>query len=68
VQGNIADQESEMYERAAFILAIGLALTAWASLYDEHPQLRLIFTLLAIPRLFFRGWDFADDHRTSHLK
>ena len=50
-QGNQADEESERYERAAFILAVGLALTAWASLYDDHPQLRLTFTLLAMPCL-----------------
>ena len=50
-EANVADEQSERYERAAFILAIGLAITAWASLYDSYPKLRLVFTLLAIPCL-----------------
>jgi hypothetical protein len=50
-QADAADEQSERYESAAFILAIGLAITAWASLYDARPKLRLTFTLIALPCL-----------------
>jgi hypothetical protein len=50
-QGDNADSLSWRFQEAAFMLAIGLAITAWASLFDTRPKLRLIFTLLALPFL-----------------
>lgn len=50
-EGNVADDLALHFQGAAFILAIGLAITAWASLFDSRPTLRLIFTLLALPCL-----------------
>ena len=50
-EADAADEQSKRYGGAAFILTIGLAITAWASLYDSQPQLRLIFILLALPCL-----------------
>jgi hypothetical protein len=50
-QGNQADDLARQFQQAAFILAIGLAITAWASLFDTRPKLRLIFVLLALPSL-----------------
>ena len=50
-QGDVADDLSQQFQVAAFILAIGLAITAWASLFDTRPRLRLVFTLLALPCL-----------------
>lgn len=55
-QGNLADDKANKYQKAAFILAIGLAITAWASLFDTRPKLRLIFTLLALPCLGIGLW------------
>jgi hypothetical protein len=46
-EGNLADDQALKFQEAAFILAI----TAWASLFDTRPQLRLVFTLLALPCL-----------------
>ena len=54
--GNQADEEANEYQKAAFILAIGLAITAWASLFDTRPKLRLIFTLIALPCLGIGLW------------
>ena len=51
-QANQIDDQNRVYELAGFLFAIGLAVTAWASLVDAGRQLRQIFQIIALVLLF----------------
>ncbi len=52
-KANKIDDASDRYAQGMLVFSIGLSLAAWGSLFDNHPEVRASFSIMALALLIF---------------
>jgi len=52
-KANATSDAADCYAQTMLIFSVGLTLTAWGSLFDNHPEIRAIFCIIALALLAF---------------